>query len=534
MDLTPENTPRASSYSMLHATSQPSVTMRSTLSETTDSSDDLEEYRTRSRTFLDSSWVPHGISASQIHHNVYSGARKSIYPSFSKSKESDQSFKKKSSFQEQYWACAIPDTTLPCPDRSSPRWDPNKEYQDLLDYTYPLNPKCFISKDSEETESEPFFRDSGIDLDSYNESRFPSFGFPFQEHELRREKYSKPSHQSSPHAFSTPLVKKSFHHCLRDPTEYSNDVSFEVDSPYARKNGLGEPSYTSYSSRCNTFDQSKLTASIGTKENLHFIPTTKILPLHKDIDSDEEYLSLPSNLKELESLATHLKDLSLNASKNRYANCAHDNDSQQDWILHENAEDFLENRKSRGSDQGNYRSRKNSETTLSKFSSVREMLDRPFSFYDLDASGSSPREKVHETKTLVQIIQTFCHNLDKLIQWLYDVAKITDNWIAPKPNVESIQSSLSLYLKFKKDIEEQKGLTDTVLKDGELLLKYISVNSSVLKDTLALISKQSGDLGRHAERLYASVLEAMDTVTDDSMGRNGNVKQHISLEMETH
>ncbi|POI28151.1 hypothetical protein CIB84_008099, partial [Bambusicola thoracicus] len=65
--------------------------------------------------------------------------------------------------QADYWACAIPDSLPPSPDRQSPHWNPNKEYEDLLDYTYPLKPKYKLGKDPE-----PLFHDSGVDLDSFS------------------------------------------------------------------------------------------------------------------------------------------------------------------------------------------------------------------------------------------------------------------------------------------------------------------------------------------------------------------------------
>ncbi|KFP77850.1 Centrosomal protein of 68 kDa, partial [Apaloderma vittatum] len=70
-----------------------------------------------------------------------------------------------SSYQADYWACAIPDSLPPSPDRRSPHWNPNKEYEDLLDYAYPLKPRYKLTK-----MPEPFLHDSGIGLDSFSVS----------------------------------------------------------------------------------------------------------------------------------------------------------------------------------------------------------------------------------------------------------------------------------------------------------------------------------------------------------------------------
>ncbi|XP_051471727.1 centrosomal protein of 68 kDa isoform X2 [Apus apus] len=73
--------------------------------------------------------------------------------------------RKMSSYQADYWACAIPDSLPPSPDRQSPHWNPHKEYEDLLDYAYPLKPRYKLGK-----VPEPFFHDSGIGLDSFSVS----------------------------------------------------------------------------------------------------------------------------------------------------------------------------------------------------------------------------------------------------------------------------------------------------------------------------------------------------------------------------
>lgn len=75
------------------------------------------------------------------------------------------------SFQAEYWACVLPDSLPPSPNRHSPLWNPNKEYEDLLDYTYPLRPGPQLPKQREShVLADPVMQDSGVDLDSFSVS----------------------------------------------------------------------------------------------------------------------------------------------------------------------------------------------------------------------------------------------------------------------------------------------------------------------------------------------------------------------------
>ncbi|KAL4694220.1 hypothetical protein H8959_013485 [Pygathrix nigripes] len=75
------------------------------------------------------------------------------------------------SFQAEYWACVLPDSLPPSPDRHSPLWNPNKEYEDLLDYTYPLRPRPQLPKQLDSrVPADPVLQDSGVDLDSFSVS----------------------------------------------------------------------------------------------------------------------------------------------------------------------------------------------------------------------------------------------------------------------------------------------------------------------------------------------------------------------------
>lgn len=79
----------------------------------------------------------------------------------------------KSLYQANYWACAIPEASPPSADRHSAGWDPNTEYQALLDYTYPLRPGQEVSEWASSKRLQEGFvlhsdlnlQDSGIALD---------------------------------------------------------------------------------------------------------------------------------------------------------------------------------------------------------------------------------------------------------------------------------------------------------------------------------------------------------------------------------
>lgn len=472
-------------------------------------SDDL--HQDRSRTVLDSSCSTCDMSAAQSEYRPHLGACRSNFNDHGcPEKYSRQS----QTLREQYWACAIPNSLPPRPDRTSPHWDPNKEYEDLLDYTYPLNPKYFITKDNEEDETDAFLHDSGVDLDSYNASCDSKLG-SFTYRDNHKAKTGRYLHANNHFAFSTPLPKRTAYHGLQNPPGSSNVTLCGEFSPYVSRLDLAKDCTTSLSPNKYDMLEDQSSGDYSHRSGL-LLPTTSVLPLHKDLDTDEEYLSLPPTLKELETLATHLKDLSLTIGDKDQGSGA--------------------KTKNRVSDVGpkdpKYASKFHShnESKVNRFSSLRDLLDGRGSSEVLDISGCA---SVKENHSLVQRIQRFCQHLDKLIEWLYSVAEGTNNWTAPKPNVESIQLALSLYLKLKKDVAEQQVLANTVMKDGESLVRCLALNSSVLKDTLALISQQSGELERHTERLYTSVLEAMDTITEESLARNGNLKQRVSLEMES-
>lgn len=77
----------------------------------------------------------------------------------------------KSLHQQNYWTSVIPKGLPPSPNRRSADWNPNAEYEDLLDYTYPLGAgRATLTQSNRSSRlkhfpARPDLQDSGIGLD---------------------------------------------------------------------------------------------------------------------------------------------------------------------------------------------------------------------------------------------------------------------------------------------------------------------------------------------------------------------------------
>uniref|UniRef100_A0A8C8ECM7 Centrosomal protein 68 n=1 Tax=Otus sunia TaxID=257818 RepID=A0A8C8ECM7_9STRI len=427
-----------------------------------------------------------------------------------------------SSYQADYWACAIPDSLPPSPDRRSPHWNPNKEYEDLLDYAYPLKPRYKLGK-----MPEPFLHDSGIGLDSFSvspegTSRSTSiygrggqargsgengrWGFV-----ASAERFSTPTpgkrgcsgagSSCEPSAAAKTSFAKSTSSC---PSRgFAKDVTMESAGP----GSFGHPAADgrSWRTRGSPFPNYKGQAK---STNNRFLPTTQVLPLRQEWESDEEFLSLPPRLRELERLAQFLTDLSLTIRV----------DSRQPLssvlapFREAGGRDERRNTEDCAGLQHPCSSRKLSWGNTESCGQIHRdplwRLHLPAGLRDtLDGTYlHEPRVKGHpkesqQSESLAQCIKMFCCQLEELIRWLYNVADITDTALLLFPSQE-----------FRKDVADHRSLTESVLERGEALLDCMASNSPALKDTLGLIAKQSEELETHAEHLYESVLAAVGPV----------------------
>ncbi|XP_068042455.1 centrosomal protein of 68 kDa isoform X1 [Anomalospiza imberbis] len=458
-----------------------------------------------------------------------------------------------SSYQADYWACAIPDSLPPSPDRSSPHWNPNKEYEDLLDYAYPLKPRYKLGRIPE-----PFLHDSGIGLDSFSASpegmsRSTSiYGRAGQARGSREnglwefvasaERFStpRPGKRGCSGAGSyfepSPIAKASFARSASSHLSrgFAKDVRVESSVPSSPGCPAADGrSWDTRGSPCPNY-----TGQV--KSTSRFLPTTGMLPLGKEWESDEEFLSLPPRLKELERLAQFLTNLSLTIRTpgHDHLNLPHHSTSKQPLSSRLAPFEEVRGGDGRGSIEdyaGLWQHRSSQkpswENTELCHRDPPHGLHLPTGLRDTvdGMCRNEPRVKGHpkksqQSESLIQCVKMFCCQLEELIRWLYTVVDVTGSWVPPSPDAESVLASLHRYLEFRKDVADHRSLTESVLERGEALLDCMASNSPALKDTLALIAKQSEELESHAEHLYKSILAAVggkDTAQDKESAAHG-------------
>ncbi|XP_032070258.1 centrosomal protein of 68 kDa isoform X1 [Thamnophis elegans] len=440
-----------------------------------------------------------------------------------------------SAFQADYWACAIPDFLPPSPDRQSPLWNPNKEYEDLLDYTYPLRPKYKLPKNLKYST----VHDSGIDLDSLSispESTLKSVSMWDQEHKTRES----PTIQR----LSNPFLKKlecsvPVSHYRISPigkmslAEGGIDISGRMTPSLSPR--CSEPSHSTFvTEECHKKRHGGVSRRRATSGN--FLRTTSVLAFQQEWASDDEYLSLPPKLMELETLAQRLAEVTLTIKKPEFGQvqddfpCISVNGEQLLSEVQGDSSDGNESQWELYSDSFhtcNFQEPDEMDILRDRTSKEQESESRETAstdFLEIRCPEFLSMKEKKDHHSLAQCIKVFCCQLEELIGWLQKVAEVTEQWIPPKPDVESVKASFQNYLELKKDLAKHQALTESVLQDGENLLKCMSTNSPVLQETLGLIAKHSEMLKSHPERLYESILTAMCTL-DDGLKKHCDVQE---------
>ncbi len=209
-----------------------------------------------------------------------------------------------SPYQANYWVCAIPEALPPSPDRHSAGWDPNREYQALLDYTYPLTPGQVVNGwDSSELQGDSLFQtdpnlqDSGIELDHLcSSTSLSGLGFAVSSAGQTRERSTLSGGHRSPDLQR--FTKSSDGLPSGTLLSLTDRVGFSLDSLDCSKNRRGMNHYKSDGHR---HQHHALSSSTSTA----FIRSTSVLPQSRCVcgELDEEFWPLPEQLEELQLLS---------------------------------------------------------------------------------------------------------------------------------------------------------------------------------------------------------------------------------------
>ncbi|KAA0717931.1 Centrosomal protein of 68 kDa [Triplophysa tibetana] len=383
--------------------------------------------------------------------------------------------------QANYWACAIPNFMPPSPDRRSPGWDPHKEYEALLDYTYPLRPNMANTWSSPESllRTDSGLQDSGIELDHF----------------------------------------------------YSSSILSGLDpSLVGTRRGRSSPATGRRSTELQDQSLSKLSrskSSDGVLSSSLYSPLDQTGLSESQEDWDEEFLRLPERIQELNLLSQQLRDISAQMSKPvttsweslgsevtpvRSPTVQMDKQGGGDEDISEDHlrfEDYSEKSKETAA-RLQLVSQEVNRSNLREVEAIMDQLSR-MSMSDLHIDHQDKKEP---KESLMQHIQAFCSNLEKLIQWLYKVVEKVEILSPPAIELDSVKASLAVYKSFQEDVNAHKPLTADVLQTGEMLLHCMNSASPFLEETLALIERQSHTLETHSEYLFSSILSAMDSLTD--------------------
>ncbi|XP_036982211.2 centrosomal protein of 68 kDa isoform X2 [Artibeus jamaicensis] len=480
------------------------------------------------------------------------------------------------SFQAEYWACVLPDSLPPSPDRHSPHWNPNKEYEDLLDYTYPLRPRPWLSKHVDShVLVDPVLQDSGVDLDSFSVSPASTLksptdvshscppaeatALPFsgsREPSLKRWHSGGPQEQGSirlascGQLASTPRATgsrgspwKSREPALRGMKNWRPmGKSFKVSPPQLRTWDRGWPSSRPEREKgASRGIQHPACVELGWKPE-------------EDLESDDEYLALPTRLTQVSSLVSYLgsiptlETLPAGAAEGQSSLDVTDSDGPTSFPSDSSQSHLPSGTTLRGSGElegqnccllRSFIHARDSAGDGSLVSSQALEVSGPLRTHsslpvvlDPDSKGQPPRRGREAGKdSLMQCVKTFCCQLEELIHWLYNVADVTDHLTPPKSSLTGLKSSLQLYRQFKRDIDEHQSLTENVLKKGEILLKCLLDNTPVLQDVLGRIAKQPSQLESHADHLYDTILASVDMLAGCALISDNTPMAHRSADV---
>ncbi|XP_074140891.1 A-kinase anchor protein 6 [Sminthopsis crassicaudata] len=115
-------------------------------------------------------------------------------------------------------------------------------------------------------------------------------------------------------------------------------------------------------------------------------------------------------------------------------------------------------------------------------------------------------------ETIWEKIEAFVSKLDEFIQWLNEAMETTENWTPPKAETDGLKLYLETHLSFKLNVDSHCALKEAVVEEGQQLLELIVSHKSGLKDMLQMIASQWKELQRQIKRQHSWILRALDII----------------------
>ncbi|XP_054545740.1 A-kinase anchor protein 6 isoform X2 [Talpa occidentalis] len=121
-------------------------------------------------------------------------------------------------------------------------------------------------------------------------------------------------------------------------------------------------------------------------------------------------------------------------------------------------------------------------------------------------------------------IEGFVNKLDEFIQWLNEAMETTENWTPPKAETDSLKLYLETHLSFKLNVDSHCALKEAVEEEGHQLLELIASHKAGLKDMLRMIASQWKELQRQIKRQHSWILRALDTIKAEILATDVSVE----------
>lgn len=121
-------------------------------------------------------------------------------------------------------------------------------------------------------------------------------------------------------------------------------------------------------------------------------------------------------------------------------------------------------------------------------------------------------------------IEGFVNKLDEFIQWLNEAMETTENWTPPKAETDSLKLYLETHLSFKLNVDSHCALKEAVEEEGHQLLELVASHKAGLKDMLRMIASQWKELQRQIKRQHSWILKALDTIKAEILATDVSVE----------